>query len=92
MNRERIKELLPVLAAYANGEDIQFHDGEDWADIEDGIEAECLDNGGLNYRIKPSEPREFWIADVEDEFRKVLLPNQKDLSAPYQYIKVREVL
>ena len=48
MNRERAKELLPVITAFANGETVQFYNGFIWVD----------DGGYLNfyecpYRIKP---------------------------------------
>jgi len=61
MNRERAKELLPIITAFANGEDIQFHDVIGWSDIGDeGIDPEGLDDDGLKFRIKPS-PREWWV-------------------------------
>jgi len=61
VNRERAKELLPIITAFANGEDIQFHDGDGWADADSVIEAECLDDDGLKYRIKPKLPLEVYL-------------------------------
>ena len=90
MNRERAKELLPIIQAFADGKEIEFcNNNGPWELFE-----EC-DNftGHLcnAWRIKP-EPREFWIADVQDEFRKVLMSGEKDLSAHHTYIKVREII
>jgi len=95
MNRERCKELLPILEAFANGEDIQFHDGDDWFDIgKEGLDAESLDDDGLEYRIKP-KPREFWIAGISPD-QKTHRQKYVDCSdAPTAFInaiKVREVL
>lgn len=85
MNRERAKELLPIIEAFANGEDVQilYGDGSTWQDSYSPIWLP-----GKMYRIKP-KPREFWICP---ETQRVLMPSQKDLSADHQYIKVREVL
>jgi hypothetical protein len=55
MKRERAKELLPIIQAYADGKKIQYKvvNQNDWHDVddEDGI------NEGLRYeyRIKPSD-------------------------------------
>jgi len=89
LNRERAKELLPIIEAFANGEDIQARRDavSNWLTMH----TETAFPDDFEYRIKP-KPREFWIADVSDEFRKVLLPGQKDLSADHQYIKVREII
>lgn len=56
MTREKVKELLPVLEAYANGKTIQYCNPEyHWEDVKPG---EHLDFSGdvINYRIKP-EPK-----------------------------------
>lgn len=56
MTREKVKELLPVLEAYANGKTIQYCNQEyHWEDVKPD---EHLDFGGdvINYRIK-SEPK-----------------------------------
>lgn len=56
MTREKVKELLPVLEAYANGKTIQYCNPEyHWEDVKPD---EQLDFGGdvINYRIK-SEPK-----------------------------------
>lgn len=62
MTRERAKELLPIIQAYADGKDVQFKsttDGEWYCDSKPDWTR------GLIYRIKP-EPRVFWI--VINEF------------------------
>lgn len=58
MNRERAKELLPVIQAFAEGKDIEFQFDGKWLPVlkEDALDtkAECT------YRIKP-EPFECWV-------------------------------
>lgn len=88
MNREETKQAIEVMQAYVDGAEIEFQlSDESWCPAS----TPNWDHDTTEYRIKPS-PREFWIADVEDEFRKVLCSGQIDLSADHQYIKVREVL
>jgi len=91
MNRERAREILPIIEAFANGEKIQFHDGDDWFGIgTEGIDAEALDDGGLQYRIKPKEPREFWVrstVEVTDSVVRHPISHVED-----GWIFVREVL
>lgn len=52
MTRERAKELLPILQAYAEGKTIQHKLGDEWCDLSDpnfaGFDAKL-------YRVKPSE-------------------------------------
>ena len=69
MTREKVKELLPILEAYANGKTIQYchkYPEPHWEDVKPD---EQLDFGGdvINYRIKPeskyrsfSNPKECW--------------------------------
>ena len=88
MNRERARQLLPVIQAFADGEDIQFHDGDDWSDIgKEGFDAESMDDGGLEYRIKP-KAREFWLNPnkKQDYYRN------ENYGLQVGYIKVREIL
>ena len=56
MTREDAKKLLPIIEAYANGEDIQIFRGGYWEEDEVYNFSGSLDH----YRIKP-KPREFWI-------------------------------
>ena len=82
MNREKVKEFLPILEAFAAGEIIQTRmpDGE-WfatADI----------TGKGEYRIKPT-PREFWIDTADFEvLEQIERPCRKNDTS---WIFVREV-
>lgn len=83
MNRERARELLPIIQAFAVGEIIQgrLTDNESWVDLKHP------DFFTLNeYRIKP-EPREFWLNPETGHFTK-LIPG----FLTNDWIKVREVL
>ena len=55
MNRERAKELLPIIQAYAEGKKLQYKvvGYDDWHDVddEDGINEDIR----YEYRIKPSD-------------------------------------
>ena len=60
MNRERAKELLPIIQAFVDGKTIQYLDIDgSWYDL-DEPNWEYSVNNKVRYRIKP-EPREFWI-------------------------------
>ena len=61
MDRERAKELLPFIEAFANGEDVKLmiSDGK-WESKESFSFSRIPDH----YRIKP-KPRE-WIINVKD--------------------------
>lgn len=52
MTRERVRELLPIMQAYAEGKTIQFLDGGNWYDVYDTDFYKSPDR----YRIKP-EPK-----------------------------------
>ena len=98
MNRERAKELLPIIEAFANGEDIQFRlielhpDLEDeWLDLPKN-KAVCVTfpADDYQYRVKP-KAREWFIGDPDDnEFVKVYKGGSGE--SLHGYIKVREVL
>lgn len=59
MTRERAKELLPVIQAWAEGKDVQCK-------RQHQLNGPWIDNGypawddNLDFRIKP-EPREWWL-------------------------------
>lgn len=57
MNRERAKELLPIIHAFAGGRKIEFYSESQsaWISVED---PEWLDE--FQYRIKP-ERRKVWV-------------------------------
>ena len=64
MDRDKAKEIMPIMQAYINGADIQYQDNDEgWLDVDDPMFAE-----DSIYRIKP-EPIERWIAvyDVESK-------------------------
>ena len=93
MNRERARELLPIIRAYAEGKDVQLGSGKNedgsvlWLDIPDP----CWDGHG-KYRIKP-EPRVFWVHP--DNIETILIPDKEARHEGYDeppFIKVREVL
>ena len=55
MTREEIKEMLPIMQAFAEGKPIQFRKGYDWIDIKTGEDLSFL-RPPSDYRIKP-KPR-----------------------------------
>ena len=70
MTREKVKELLPILEAYANGKTIQYCNQEyHWEDVKPD---EHLDFGGdvINYRIK-SEPKYRPFKNAEECFEEM---------------------
>lgn len=63
MTRERAKELLPIIQAFAEGKATQFSidDGHSWRD--NNTEYHTLNfifDGSVLYRVKP-EPKTVWI-------------------------------
>ena len=56
MNRDRAKELLPIIQAFVDGKEIQYrsHGHANWVDV-----RVIYPNDG-EYRIKP-ESREWWL-------------------------------
>ena len=56
MNRERARELLPIIEAFANGEEIEskFDQEDSWAEV---IVA-TFEMSGYKYRIKPKPKRD----------------------------------
>ena len=57
MNRNRAKELLPIIQAFAEGKDIQYK-----TELSNGWNKASypIFSDEKEYRIKP-EPREFWL-------------------------------
>lgn len=53
--RERVKRLLPVLEAFANGAELEENIGGGWCGYNGTYIALC---SGYDYRVKP---REFWV-------------------------------
>ena len=81
MNRERAKELLPIIEAYANGEEVQVNSCCEWTTWKT-----YTFSNKLEYRIKPKQ-RE-WYARPNDLHAHT--PNGEcEITG---CIKVREVL
>ena len=59
MNRERAKELLPVIKAYSEGKVIQCWSAPNWIDMDYPTFVE-----NSEYRVKP-EPLEMWVSKWE---------------------------
>jgi len=59
MTREKAKELLPIITAWANGEAIQIKTGSVWAEPH----SPQFDCDPSDYRIKPKprKPLECWV-------------------------------
>lgn len=63
MNRERAKELLPIIQAIADGKTLQVLAADKkWRDM---VNISLLD--GYVYRIKP-EPREIYVNEYNGQF------------------------
>ncbi len=90
MNRERAKELLPIIEAFANGEEIeeQYEDSE-WRELDGWLVA---DANAYKYRIKP-KPREFVIyPSTTARVGWAIMTETDDIDNYFDAIKVREVL
>ena len=83
MDREQAKQRVPIIQAFADGEDIQFDSLDGWVDIT-GPE---FSQPAKRYRIKP-KPREFWALP-----REMIALDDDDCARPgSNWIKVREIL
>jgi hypothetical protein len=56
MTRKHWKELLPVITAFANGEDVQFDSGIRWTTVTEAT----FEAHPQFYRIAP-KPRKVWV-------------------------------
>ena len=90
MNRERAKELLPIIQAFAEGKTVQHRSGENlqWITVD---EVASFDMFELDWRIKP-EPREFWIIEDGDHTLKATHSYGAATNYCGEIIKVREVI
>lgn len=91
MNRERARELLPIIEAFANGEEIQVNsDVLGWTSYTELSFNERAED----YRIKP-KPREFWISNFPEGDSRSNHRTVYDGKGPphrsTQWIKVREI-
>ena len=87
MNRERAKELLPIIEAFAAGDELEVR-----ADVDDATWYPCSDplfSISDKYRIKP-KPREFWL-DLSDATFIEAGKGSKYWGEEHELIKVREV-
>ena len=87
MNRKRAKELLTIIEAFANGEEVEFREAsENWTSSET---VSFMAYDSTHYRIKP-KAREFWLnpdsQSPDTAFYENFDPDDAD------FIKVREVL
>ena len=104
MTRDRAKELLPVIQAYAEGKEIQYRkdDSDSWRDVGVGklgglmdinVEFEC------QWRVKP-EPRVWWCVTYDDgryspsmfTTYNAAITHQNQSGAKTTLVKVQEVL
>jgi hypothetical protein len=54
MTRERAKELLPIISAYAEGKTIQYKRNDVWTDAFYQTDI-SFDINSTSYRVKPEE-------------------------------------
>lgn len=92
MTRERAKEILPIIQAFANGKTIQMHNGDCWLDENNPIFV----NPSTQWRIKPELKECFCIVDKEgyiiDCFGNSEVKSFMDKSLGMKVIKMREVV
>jgi|GEM_PF-5581104 len=78
MNRERAKELLPIIQAYAEGKKLQYKvvGYDDWYDVddEDGIN----EGTRYEYRIKPEEDEDAEITSIE-ELKEAIFSKREEI-------------
>lgn len=93
MTRERCKELLPVMTAFADGAEVQVHrSGDVWLTLP---EPTFVDDAV--YRVKP-KPLEVWVAMAGEPERPVGLAMTYDDAAkvesylPRRIVRMREVV
>lgn len=94
MTREAAKQLLPIIAAYAEGKTIQKNICQrGWIDLSFPL----FDGSPESYRIKP-EPREFWTGQWDGCFvtgiydDEALYDQVTKQNAGILKIKLREVM
>lgn len=84
MTREHWKELLPIIQAFADGEEIQIRVGEEWLKL---TNAPLFNDKPSEYRIKP-KPREIWVC-IEDGTAWDHEWQAKNNCAPFQSTPMR---
>lgn len=83
MTKEEVKELLPIMQAFAEGDEIQYRNNyNEWIDVKTG-EGLCFTRPSSCYRIKPeTKCRPF--RDVEECWQEMLQHR------PFGWIKSNE--
>ena len=86
MTQEKAKELLPIIMAFAKGEQIQGRrlNNHVWKDMEDSD----FSWPSSNYRIKP-KPREFYLYRDKNDFAVSAYPPSSEWK---EIIRVREII
>ena len=83
MTKEEVKELLPILKAFAEGDEIQYRNNyNEWIDVKTG-EGLCFTRPSSCYRIKP-EPKYRPFKSQEECWQEML--NHQ----PFGWIKSNE--
>ena len=87
MNRERAKELLPVIKAYSEGKVIQCWSAPNWIDMDYPTFVE-----NSEYRVKP-EPMECYVAFENNGIPVGICQDKTDAEdSSYIYKLMREVI
>ena len=83
MTKEEVKELLPIMQAFAEGDEIQYRNNyNEWIDVKTG-EGLCFTRPSSCYRIKP-EPKYRPFKSQEECWQEML--NHQ----PFGWIKDKE--
>lgn len=90
-SRERIKELLPVLQAFAEGKAVQWKDpsSECWTDFRDDDPHSGLGfHNNIEYRVKPEPVKhEVWVNAYFDKSVKEFRITHNSLYRTEEYAK-----
>ena len=71
MTKEEVKELLPIMQAFAEGDEIQYRNNyNEWIDVKTG-EGLCFERDSSCYRIKP-EPKYSPFKNIEECWQEML--------------------
>ena len=62
-DRESVKELIPILQAYADGRTIEWNDCGTWREIE----LLDLNNQFVKYRVRPNDDHSIFKEDAVEE-------------------------
>lgn len=93
MDRQQVKELLPIIQAYAEGKQIEIKtkEGKSWSTLEED-DIQYLDFKKCDFRIK-SEPKYRPFNDAEECWTEMLKHQPvgyiKDENDVYNIVKIR---